>query len=240
MTWPEIAQFAAQSAASAVLTSLAFIGLAPTKLGEKFLNHHLERKLATLRHDQNRQIEELRAKLAHLGDRGVRSNEKEFQAIAAAWEHFVDAYAATMLCAIAYSSHPDLGKLSDDETTRYLESSDLSEQQRARVMAASDRNKALARAVEMNQINAAGLAIYTARNLIGKQAIFIPDELLSAFELMMKNLSAAQIQRSIEPNYGAYGLKHVEWLLTNGDAARQELLTTVRKRIFRAEIADLP
>jgi hypothetical protein len=164
MTWPEIAQFAVQSGASAVLTILAFIGLAPTKLGEKFLNHHLERKLVTLRHDQNRQIEELRAKLAHLGDRGVRSNEKEFQAIAAAWEHFVDAYAATMLCAIAYSRHPDLRKLSDDETTRYLESSDLSEQQRARVMAASDRNGALASAVEMNQINAAGLAIYTARN----------------------------------------------------------------------------
>jgi hypothetical protein len=59
--------------------------------------------------------------------------------------------------------------------------------------------------------------------------------LLAAFEVMMKKLSATQIQRSIEPNYGASSLKDVEWLVKNGQTARQELLTTVRKRIFRDE-----
>ncbi|HUZ64535.1 MAG TPA: hypothetical protein VMU82_12615 [Acetobacteraceae bacterium] len=213
------------------LLALVFLGLAPSKLGEKFLNHHLERKLSALKHDQNEQIEKLKTKLAHLGDRGVRSNEREFRAIEAAWEHFLDAYGATMQCAIAYMQHPDFQGLSDIEARQYLESSDLSDRQRQAVMSEANRNKAFSRFIEINQISKAGLAIYNARNLIGKQAIFIPDDLLASFEAMMKRLSAAQIQRSIEPQYGASGLNDATWLITNGESERTSLLAAVRERI---------
>ncbi|HEY1935415.1 MAG TPA: hypothetical protein VGG99_25690 [Acetobacteraceae bacterium] len=233
MNWPDISQFLLQTVSGAVLTALAFIGLAPTKLGEKFLNHHLDRKLAALRHDQNLQTEELRAKLAHVSDRGIRSNEKEFRAVTAAWEHIVDAYTATMRCAIAYSQFSDLRSLSDDETRRYLETCELSDQQREEIMKANDRAKALLRYTEVNQINAAGLAIFNAQRLIDKQAIFIPDELLASFEGMMKKLRAAQVQRAIEPHYGAYDGKDVERLLLDGESERGALLKIVRQRIFR-------
>jgi hypothetical protein len=77
---------------------LTFVGLAPTKLGEKLLSHHLERRLFALRHDQNEKIEELKAQLAHLSDRGQRSNQREFDAISAVWDKFVEAYLATNTC----------------------------------------------------------------------------------------------------------------------------------------------
>ena len=190
-------------------------------------------QLEKFKDENNRQIEELKAKLDHFRDRGIRSNEKEFKAIAAAWGHFFDAYIATMQCAVAFNRHPDFRRLSDAEAKQYLGSEDLSERQREQIMGDSDRNRAYSRVVELNQINAAGLAIYNARNLIGKQAIFIPDNLLASFEANLKMLSEAQIQRSMEPHYGAHSeLKGVEWILSNGENARAALLTAVRQRIF--------
>jgi hypothetical protein len=182
-----------------------FVGGALLKRVERRNATELER----LKGEQNRQIEELRAKLAHISDRGIRSNEKEFQAVTAAWEQIVDAYATTMRCAIAFTQVPDLRRLSDVETRRYLETCDLSDQQREKIMEADDgadgRAKALVRYTEVNQINAAGLAIFNAQSLIDKQAIFIPDELLASFEAMVKRLRAAQVQRAIEPHYWPEG-----------------------------------
>ena len=152
-----------------------FIGGALLKRVERNNSVQLEK----LKDENNRQIEELRARLDHLRDRGIRSNEREFQAITAVWEHFLDAYAATMQCAVAFSQHPDFNRLSDPEAKQYLDSVDLSERQREKIMSATDKNSSYSRFVEINQITAAGLAIYNARILIGRQAIFIPDDLLA-------------------------------------------------------------
>jgi hypothetical protein len=230
----QILAFLLHAAVVAVFV-LGFIGLAPAKLGDKIFGHYLERRLAELRHDHSRQIEKLRAELALVGDRGIRSNEREFQAIAAAWEHFLDAHAATMECAIAFSRYPDFQKLSEVEIKQYVESAELTDRQREAVMTAADKNTTFSRLVEFNQISAAGMAIYNARKLIGRQAIFIPDDLLAAFEAKMMKLSEAQIQRSIEPHYGAYSeLKSVEWLVKNGEHERALLLAAVRQHIFPA------
>jgi hypothetical protein len=209
-----------------------FIGRALLKRVERKNSLELEK----LKDENNQQIEELKVRLDHLRDRGVRSNEREFQAIAAAWDHFLDAYAATMQCAVSFNQHPDFQRLTDTDAKQYLDSSELSERQRDQVMSAADRNRAFSRCIEINQINAAGRAIYNARNLIGKQAIFIPDDLLASFEANMRKLSEAQIQRSMEPHYGAHSaLKGVEWLVTNGEGERASLLTAIRQRIFSHE-----
>jgi hypothetical protein len=229
---------------------LALIGLAPAKLGEKLFGHYLDRKLADLRHvheqqiahlkaDQDRQLEEFRSKLAHVGDRGVRSNEKEFQAVVAAWESFLVAYSATMQCAIAAKEYPNLDGLPEPDIRRYLETTDLSEMQREKVMEAGcAKNQTLARILDAKDIYAAGLAIQSARKVIGNQSIFIPDDLLALFNTTIQHLFDAYIQRYMEPNYGAFSdrMKSVENLIMTGERQRQALLNAVRARIFRHEL----
>jgi hypothetical protein len=234
--------------AIAVVAVLAFIGLAPAKLGDKIFGHYLDRRLTALKHDQdlqieslrhdhNQDIEELRAKLAHVGDRGIRSNEREFQAVTAAWEHFHDAYNATMLCAVAFKQYPDFQRMPDIEIEQYLQSTDLTDRQREMVMKADDKRATFSRLVDLNQINAAGRAIYEARNLIGRQAIFIPDDLFASFEAKMMMLSRAQIQRSMDTGYRAS--EHVEFMIKNGQHERALLLAAIRQRIFSADNPDM-
>jgi hypothetical protein len=60
---------------------LALFGLAPAGVGERLLGHYLDQRLASARHEQYEKIEELKAQLAHLSDRGVRSSEPEYLAL---------------------------------------------------------------------------------------------------------------------------------------------------------------
>ncbi len=73
----EILSFLLQTIGSAVITVVALLSLAPTKLGEKFLDYRFERKLSAMKHEHNSQIEELKALLA----RASRVHEKQEEAL---------------------------------------------------------------------------------------------------------------------------------------------------------------
>ena len=223
-----------QATLSALITFLAFVGLAPTKLGERLLGYHLDRKIAALKHDHSEQIEELRAKLSHLGDRGIRANEREFIAVSAVWENFVEAFVTTLRCAMAYKSHPDFSKLADSDITDFLNSTNLSEQQKGEILGATDRNKTYGNVIDSRDTFDAGKAIFDARALLRKRAIFIPDNLNKEFDDALKILSHAQIQRSMESYYGEHDkLKGVTYLLSNSETLFATILGAVRERLLR-------
>jgi hypothetical protein len=180
---------------------LTFIGIAPTKLGEKLLSHHLERKLSAFKHEQNEQLEALKEQLAHLGDRGKRSNQPEFDALSAVWAKFVEAYLSTYACAISLIRHPDLETLTAEDLATFLEStelSDMSDIQKKQVTNASEKNRIYSNVVAMRLIYKAGDDIFDARLLLRINGIFIPDELSSQFQSALEILSKAQIERYIE------------------------------------------
>jgi hypothetical protein len=65
-----------------------FIGAAlllPTKLGEALVQFRVGKALESFKADQSRELEQLKERLSHLGDRGRRSNEMEFAAIEKVW-----------------------------------------------------------------------------------------------------------------------------------------------------------
>jgi hypothetical protein len=93
------------------LTILGFVGLKSTAIGERWLDHYFQRKIAAFKHEQDKGIEGLKADLAHLGDRGRRANEREFDALSGIWDAFVDAFLKTNQAVISYRSFPDLDRL---------------------------------------------------------------------------------------------------------------------------------
>lgn len=69
-----------------------------TEFGRKIVSYPFDRRLQALRHTQDTQIENLRAELSRIGDRNIRSNEREYNAIVAAWESYVDARRRRSYC----------------------------------------------------------------------------------------------------------------------------------------------
>jgi hypothetical protein len=225
-----------QSATAGGLAVLAFLGLAPTKLGERFLNHHLERKLAALKHEQNEKIEALKAELQHLADRGKRSNEREFAALSAIWDKFVDAYLATQRAVHDFMQFPDLNKLPEDDVAAFLQSTDLKDDQKKGVESATDKVKAYVRYVNLNTINEAGREIYELRQLIRKNGAYIPDELTEKFNTAAEALSLAHIERSRNFTDQRYHLYEGSlYLIKDGEAKVFKVVeAAVKARVFRA------
>jgi hypothetical protein len=93
----EITSWLLQTAIAAGSATTAFFVLLPTKFGERYLSFHFDRKLADLKDTQNQKIESLKEQLNHLGDRGKRSNEREYEALSDIWSLFVDAFDSTEL-----------------------------------------------------------------------------------------------------------------------------------------------
>lgn len=121
--------------------SVVLLGLIPTKIGDKLLGYHFERKLTEFKTSQNEKLEQLKEQLAHLSDRGKHSNEREFNAISAVWDKFVDAFLSTNACVIMYMRHPEFSNMSQEELTTFLETTELSEIQKSTIKKASDKNK---------------------------------------------------------------------------------------------------
>jgi hypothetical protein len=86
----------------AALASAATLWVASTKIGERLLNHRLEKQLAKFKHEQDQAIEGLRAELAHIADRGKHSNQREFDALSGLWEQFVDAFLSTNTAVVRF------------------------------------------------------------------------------------------------------------------------------------------
>jgi hypothetical protein len=154
---------------------LAFFGLAPAKLGERALGHFLEQRLASLRHEQNEKIEQLKAELAHLSDRGVTSNEREYAALTAVWENFVEAYLSTHACVASFIENPDLNRMDDDRLNAFLSSTEMTDRQRQIISSASDKNRAYVDVIIARQISRASKDIFDMRILLRRQEIFIPE-----------------------------------------------------------------
>lgn len=212
------------------LASAGALWLLSTKLGEGYISRRFDRKLSELEHDQKATIEGLRAQLANVADRGRRANEREFAALTEIWERFVEAFLSTNTCIASPISHPDLTKLTDDETQSFLNSTDLTEEQRKYVLDAKDPNTAYSRTVTLNQINKAGVAIFNVRLALRKKGIFIPSALGAKIQAAIETMSRAQVERSVEFQHRSFqGQASIDFLET-GEKMITELGEALRAR----------
>ncbi len=187
-----------QTLASSAIAILAFIAIRSTAIGERFLNHHLAKKIADLEHAHAEKIEALRADLAHLQDRGRRANELEFDAASKIWHAFVDAHMKAQQAILDYMSIPDLNKMLPTDAATFLESTEFSNQQRKQVLDADDKVRMYSTINRLRNINKAGAAIYEGRLLLRTSGIFLPAAVAKAFKGGFDMPSSAQVEQQVD------------------------------------------
>lgn len=218
--------------AISLVTLIGFIGIAPKFVSEKLLSHYLDGRLAEQNREHERQIEALKADLARIGDRGVRSNEREFNALSEAWGKFVDAYMSTNVCAISIISHPDLNIMEKDSIENFLNSDSVKPEAISRILAAHDKNKIYVNYVQFRQIIRSQNDIFDARSCLRKSAIFVPAELRKKYEDTLEILSKAQVERHMQFDHERYDGGAIQALLKDGQAIFEDLVEATQSRIF--------
>jgi hypothetical protein len=164
---------------------------------ERSVQHTFDAKIAAIKHEQGIELGKLQSELDHLKDRGVRSNEREYQAVSSVWEGFVDAFLATKRSVGQFLSFPDLTKLAVDDVMEFLRGECFTEQHARRVVGADDRNAAYATAIRARRIDLAGDAVMKAINLLQKQCVFVPDALAVQFEKAIAFVSDARVEQYV-------------------------------------------
>jgi hypothetical protein len=226
-----------QTLASSALVILGFIAVRFTGLGERFLSHHLEKKINELKHTYDRDIESLRSDLAHLQDRGRRANELEFDALSKIWLSFNDAWLKTQQAIVDHLEFPDLDDLSEEDLVAFLESTELSDAQRKQVLKAGQKNEMYSKIMRLRRTTIAGAAIYGGRQVLRTNGIFIPAETAKSFRDGFDKLSEAQVERYMHFRHGRdfSGFKaSMEVLDTTGTGMIADLEALVRSTIRRA------
>ena len=207
------------------------------KIGETFFKARLDRALETYKSEQGRQIEDLRERLSHLGDRGRRSNENEFTALRSLWELFIEAYYSTYAAIINFMSFPPLNTMPDDQVTEFLENNEFNGTQIAEILATNERERAFSRAITWRQISKARSDNFSCTQALRKQRVFISDDIRREFMQALDFVTSAQVERQIghELRRGSTG-KYTEKFLADGDKIVDALATSVNRRLFRDEI----
>ena len=234
LDWSAIGAWLLQTIAASGVAILGFVVLRSTALGERLFSHHLERKIAELKHSQNEAIEALRADLAHMGDRGRRANEKEFDALSLIWDSFVDAFLKTNQAVVSFMSFPDLDTLSASDLAAFLETSELSAPQRQQVLDAAKKVDMYSKIMDLRRINAAGAAIFDVRLLLRRRGIFVQSSIIDEFKKAIEVLVKAQVERLMHFQHGRSGIGFdaSSALLADGEKIFEELQSVVRKRLL--------
>ena len=197
----------------------------------RLLKQYLDRALGHLRNDVGRELDALRAELAALR---TRPNNREYEALTIAWEHFSEAAYATRSYMLPTVLPRDLVRLDDREISEFVDAMGLTAFDLSYVLKSANRNAACIRVLMIKKIGAAETAIWEARRAIRRQSVFFPAELTEQFDEAIALLQS--IQSDSKAEYHADGVlkqSTCERLVSANDETQfRDLRTAVRDRLL--------
>jgi hypothetical protein len=241
--WPTIESYLVHAAAS-IFSALTAVGITYRFFGEKLIGNFFDRRLeafkheqtvelGAIRHDQNQQIENLKAQISHITDRGIRSNEREYTALASIWEKYVDLHYATNVCVVGFTQFPELNNYSDEELANYLETTEFSKMQKEQVKKATDKIRSAATIQNFRYVNAAQTQFYEMNLLLHKLGIFVPIDIRNQFRSPIQVCGSAMAQRYAELGGRRIQMEADLEFLRDGDKHLHTLKTIVGARLLR-------
>ena len=84
-------------------------------LTAQWLDARFEKRLQALKHEQQKELEQLRYKVSALLDRAVKLHQREFDALPEAWSKLNDVYWYVRSFVHPFQTYPDLDRMNPDQ-----------------------------------------------------------------------------------------------------------------------------
>jgi hypothetical protein len=177
------------SAVGAVVVGGGFIGAigagavwAFRSFSEKWLNAKFEERLAAFRHEQQKELEQLKGQVNAQIDRTTKLHQREFDALAEAWRRLSVAHGIVRSVVSRSQSTPDVGRMGAEQLEDFLVHSKLAEWQRQAVRDASDKTVEYRKQAEPFKIARAQKASKKFFVYFKSNGIFIREPIRKRFE----------------------------------------------------------
>jgi hypothetical protein len=223
------------SIAGSLASVWAAIKFVPEKVADKAIGHVFNKRLERFKHEQQREIEGLKTKLSYISDRGVRSNEREYNSTVELWEAVVRAFLATRDCIIQFTESPDLNTLPEQRIRTFMGVNGFGEDDIQSILEADDKNQRFGRVVAARTINAAREQTRALRLKV-YSTIFVPEEIENDVLQLVDLMIRAEVVASLRFR----GLPaDVQWdgeFIQKGEPAFRALKEKLRIRLLK--VAD--
>jgi hypothetical protein len=170
---------------------------------EKWLTARFNERLEAYKHQQQKELEELRFKISGLLDRTTKLHQREFEVLPEAWGLLVIAHGNVQGLVAAFQQYPDLDRMSPEQLAEFIDKSSLRQWQKEELRKASSKT-------DYYQMASRWVRLWEVRDLYRnyfiyqrKNGIFIRAEIKVLFKVISDLIQEALFEYEFELQHGA-------------------------------------
>ena len=171
--------FGGLSAAAIAVVSVAY-GLFRW-FGEKFIEAKFASNLEALKHEKQKELEQIKFEINKLFDRSTKFHQKEFDILPTAWAMLEDARARVGGTIASFQQCPDLSRMSEDKIRNLLLANDFKEFEIEEIVSNPSPTDALLKKLTWRSFGDAQKSVQAYTFFIRKNGIFMPNKIQKQF-----------------------------------------------------------
>ncbi len=205
-------------------------------LAVKWLDARFEERLQALKHQHDKEIEELRFKISAMLDRATKLHQREFEVLPDAWSKLNDSFWNTRRLVSHIQSYPDIERMVPQQREEFIASCQLLEWQKAELRQTNEKNKVYQKYLFWNNLSDAQNNSRDAYTYLIKNGIFITDEIRAKFSAVHDLVWNALIEHQMNEENNIIPRKREQiGKLSEGEELMKELEHVVHQRLWPAE-----
>lgn len=203
---------------------------------ERWLNAKFNERLETLKHEQQKELAELKFAIDAQMDRATKLHQLEFESLPKAWRLLMNTFGIVRDLTSRGQSTPDLNAMSNDQREDFIVNGmigkELAEWQRQTIRNAADKTAEFRNQWEPFRIARARQASAKFYKYFRANGIFIRESIKAKFDELDQLLLAAMSEHEMNFQHKAREFKSIDELAKTGEAMIKELEAEVQKRLW--------
>ncbi len=203
---------------------------------ERWLNAKFAERLETLKHEQQKELAELKFAIDAQMDRTTKLHQLEFETLPKAWRLLMNSYGTAREVTSRMQSTPDINAMSDVQREDFLVEGligkKLAAWQRQKIREAADKTAELRNQWEPFKIARAKRASAKFYKYFRANGIFIRESLKTKFDELDRLVLAAISGHQMNFQHKTREFKSIDRLAEEGEAMIKALEVEVQKRLW--------
>jgi hypothetical protein len=203
-------------------------------LAAKWLDARFEERLQALKHEQQKELEQLRYKVSALLDRAVKLHQREFDVLPEAWSKLNDAYWYVRSFVSAPQSYPDVDRMNPAQLEEFISGCQLQEWQKSELRDTPEKTRYYQKAIFWHKLNQANDKSRDAYTYLIKNGILINEDLRKKFSAIHDIFWNALTEHQMNEEHDTRPLQRdqISKLVSEGDDMMKNLERDIHERLW--------
>jgi hypothetical protein len=227
---------------AAVIVAIAGFSYWLFKLfSEKWLSAKFHERLEDYKHQQQKELEELRFKINALMDRTTKLHQREFDVLPEVWAKLVLAHGGVRSVTGSFQSYPDLDRMTEAHLTEFLDKCPLDNWEKERIKREPKKSDIYIKAINFHKAFEARKMLADFYRYLRANGIFVRNEIKVEFDAMAALMNATLVEQEVYLQHETRGpdsRKEREQFAKESDGMLKKLEGKVQARLWDSQALD--